>query len=183
MKYPMSVPFVLIAVLLSAWACPAFAYERFQGPTELLFLDKAKATPGYVFFGVGGKSFLLNLDGQVVHKWPIGTNPHLLPNGHILDASKDDPSGFGGFTEVDWDGKVVWEYTEKRAGYFPHHDWVRIWNKALNAPTTLYIANKAFTTEQALAAGADPKKAPFQNPQMDIVTEVDLAGKIGRAHV
>jgi hypothetical protein len=47
---------------------------------------------------------------------------HLLANGHILDASKDDPGGFQGFKEVDWDGKTVWEYTEKRGGYAPHHD-------------------------------------------------------------
>jgi len=168
----------LSVLALALLTVPAFPYERFQGPTELLFADKTKAAPGYVFFGVGGKSFLLDLDGQVVHKWPIGTNPHLLPDGHILDASKDDPSGFGGFTEVDWDGRTVWTYTEKRAGYFPHHDWVRIWNKALNAPTTLYIANRTLTNEEALAAGADPKKGPYNSAQMDVIIEVDMGGNV-----
>ncbi|MCX6892675.1 MAG: hypothetical protein NTX51_14330, partial [Verrucomicrobia bacterium] len=105
------------------------AYERLQGPTELLFCDKTKAFPGYTLFGVGNRTYLLDLDGRVVHKWPIGTNPHLLENGNILDASKDDPSGFQGFKEVDWDGKTVWEYTEKREAYAPHHDWVRVFNK------------------------------------------------------
>ena len=38
--------------------------------------------------------YLLDMEGRVVHTWPIGTNPHLLDNGNILDASKDDPSGF-----------------------------------------------------------------------------------------
>ena len=76
--------------------------------------------------------------------------------------SKDDPSGFQGFQEVDWDGKTVWEYTEKREGYAPHHDWVRIFNKKLNAPTTLYIANKSITHEQAIAAGADPTQRPLR---------------------
>jgi hypothetical protein len=47
------------------------------------------------------------MGGQVVHTWPIGTNPHLLDNGNILDAAKDDPSGFQGFREVDWDGKTA----------------------------------------------------------------------------
>ena len=165
-----------IPILLLAGS--AFAYERLQGPTELLFSDKEKAFPGYTLFGVGSRTYLLDLDGQVVHTWPIGTNPHLLDNGNILDASKDDPSGFQGFKEVDWDGKTVWEYTEKREGYAPHHDWVRIFNKKLTAPTTLYIANKSITPEQAIAAGADPKKGPYEGGQMDAVVEVDMQGNV-----
>lgn len=154
------------------------AYERLQGPTELLYCDKTNACPGYTLFGVGNRTFLLDLDGRVVHTWPVGTNPHLLENGNILDASKDDPSGFSGFKEVDWDGRTVWEYTEKREGYFPHHDWVRIFNKKLNAPTTLYIANKNISHEQALAAGADPAKGPYRDGQMDAIVEVDTNGQV-----
>ena len=150
-------------ILLALLASLALAYERLQGPTELLFCDKAKAFNGYTLFGVGNRSFLLDMEGRVVHTWPVGTNPHLLDNGNVLDAAKDDPSGFGGFKEVDWDGKTVWEYTEKRENYKPHHDWVRIFNKKLNAPTTLYIANKSVTNEQAIAAGADPKKGPYRD--------------------
>lgn len=165
----------LLCILASGFSC---AYERLQGPTELLFCDKEKAFPGYTLFGVGSRTYLLDLDGRVVHTWPVGTNPHLLDNGNILDASKDDPSGFQGFKEVDWDGKTVWEYTEKREGYFPHHDWVRITNKKLNAPTTLYIANKSISNEQALAAGADPKYAPYHEGQMDAIVEVDMQGNI-----
>jgi len=163
---------------LLLFAGSAFAYERLQGPTELLFCDKEKAFAGYTLFGVGSRTYLLDLDGQVVHTWPIGTNPHLLDNGNILDASKDDPSGFQGFKEVDWDGKTVWEYTEKREGYAPHHDWVRIFNKKLNAPTTLYIANKTITSEQAIAAGSDPKKGSVEGGQMDTVVEVDMQGNV-----
>jgi hypothetical protein len=156
----------------------AFAYERLQGPTELLFHDKEKACAGYTLFGVGSRTYLLDMEGRVVHTWPVGTNPHLLDDGHILDASKDDPSGFQGFKEVDWDGRTVWEYTEKREGYAPHHDWVRITNKQLNAPTTLYIANKSITHEQALAVGADPKNGPYRNGEIDAIVEVDMQGKV-----
>ena len=165
-------------LLLVTLATTALAYERLQGPTELLFSDKTKAFAGYTLFGVGGRSYLLDLDGRVVHTWPVGTNPHLLGDGHILDASKDDPSGFQGFTEVDWDGKTVWEYTEKRADYAPHHDWVRIFNKALGAPTMIYIANKSITNEQAIAAGADPRHGPYRDGQMDAIVEVDIRGNV-----
>lgn len=165
------------AVALVA-AASLHAYERLQGPTELLFCDTNKAFIGYTLFGVGNRTFLLDMEGRVLHTWPVGTNPHLLDNGHIVDASKDDPSGFQGFKEVDWEGETVWEYTEKRDNYAPHHDWVRIFNKKLNAPTTLYIANKSVSHEQAIAAGADPKKGPYENGEMDAIVEVDMKGNV-----
>jgi len=164
--------------ILILLAMPVAAYERLQGPTELLHWDKLKAYSGYTLFGVGSRTFLLDMEGHVVHAWKIGTNPHLLDNGHILDATRDDPSGFQGLREVDWDGNTVWEYVEKREGYAPHHDWVRIHNKALDAPTTLYIANKSISHEQAIAAGADPQRGPYRDGQMDAVVEVDMDGKV-----
>jgi hypothetical protein len=167
-----------VTVIIALLAASATAYERLQGPTELLFHDKDKAFDGYTLFGVAGRTVLLDMKGRVVHTWPIGTNPHLLDNGNVLDASKDDPSGFSGFREVTWDGRTVWEYTETRAGYAPHHDWVRIFNRKLNAPTTLYIANRPISEEQALAAGADPKKGPYRDGQMDAVVEVDMQGRV-----
>jgi len=167
-----------LLILFAFLATSAFAYERLQGPTELLFCDTNRAFAGYTLFGVGNRTFLLDLEGRVVHTWPVGTNPHLLDNGHIVDASKDDPSGFQGFQEVDWEGKTVWEYTEKRQDYAPHHDWVRIFNKQLSAPTTLYIANKSISNDQAIAAGADPRKGPYEGGQMDAIVEVDLQGNI-----
>lgn len=169
---------ILPAVLLALVATSVHAYERLQGPTELLLCDKDKAFNGYTLFGVGSRTYLIDMDGRVVHTWPIGTNPHLLENGNILDASKDDPSGFQGFKEVDWDGNTVWEYTEKREGYAPHHDWGRIFNKKLNTSTTLYIANKSITDAQAIAAGADPKNGPYSDGQMDAVVEVDAKGNV-----
>lgn len=164
--------------ILPLLGAAVFGYERLQGPTELLFLDREKVLPGYVLFGVGGRTWLLDLEGRVVHTWPIGTNPHLLDDGHILDASRDDPSGFPGFKEVDWAGRTVWEYTEKRSGYAPHHDWVRILNRQLGATTTLYIANKSISHEQAIAAGADPRTGPYEGGQMDAIVEVDMAGNV-----
>jgi len=119
-------------LLLISLATSVFAYERLQGPTELLYWDKTNAYNGYTLFGSHGTTYLIDMAGQVVHTWRLGTNPRFLDNGNILDASKDDPSGFQGFVEVDWDGRKVWEYTEQRENYAPHHDWARIFNKKLN---------------------------------------------------
>ena len=64
---------------------------------------------------MAGNSHLLDMQGRVVNSWPIGTNPRLLDyNGNLLDASTDDPSGFDGFQELDWDGNLVWQHLETR---------------------------------------------------------------------
>ena len=169
-------PVVLVTVMCGADA--ARAYERLQGPTELLLWQKDAASNGYTLFGTRGRSDLIDMEGHVIHTWPIGTSPRLLDNGHLLDASRDDPSGFGGLKELDWDGQVVWEYNETRKDYAPHHDWVRIHNQALDAPTTLYLANRSIGSEQAIAAGADPQKGPYREVSMDAVVEVDMKGNV-----
>ena len=154
-------------------------YEATQGPTELLYWDKANAFNGYTWFGVRGTTYLLDMEGRVVHTWPLGTNPHLLSNGNVLDASKDDPSGFGGFKEVSWSGSNVWSYTETRTNYAPHHDYLRMFNPKLKEFTTLYIANKTVSSNQCIAAGCNPAFArSYTNAQMDAIVEVDMRGSI-----
>lgn len=88
---------ILCGCLVLASTC--FAYESLQGPTELLFHNNEKAYNGYTLFSSRG-TWLIDMEGRVVHRWKIGTNPRLLDNGHLLDASKDDPSGFKGFKVV-----------------------------------------------------------------------------------
>lgn len=171
----------VLALGLFAGLCslPTHAYEAIQGPTELLFWDKTNSFVGYTWFGVRGTTYLLNMEGRVLHTWPLGTNPHLLPNGNVLDAAKDDPSGFGGFKEVDWNGTNVWSYTETRTNYAPHHDFLRIQNPKLGAATTLYIANKTVSSNQCIAAGCNPAFARnYTNAQMDAIIEVDMSGNI-----
>ncbi|MCX7003202.1 MAG: aryl-sulfate sulfotransferase [bacterium] len=168
----------IIPVLLAGAALRLAAYEVLQGPTELLYWNTNKTCNGYTLFGIRGTTYLLDMEGRVVHTWPIGTNPHLLDNGNILDASKDDPSGYGGFTEKSWDGLTVWSYTETRTNYLPHHDYVRIYNPKLGTNTTLYIANKTVTYAQCIAAGCNPASALYTNAQMDAIVEVDMAGNM-----
>ncbi len=167
---------VVAAVFLTVAA--GQARDALQRPTELQYWNPAKADNGYTFFGVGGTSYLLDMEGRVVHTWPIGTNPHLLSDGAVLDAVTNDPSGFGGFKEVSWDGATVWSYIETRSTYHPHHDFTRIYNPKLKAYTTLYIANKDLTYDQLIAAGANPATTPSTGGQMDAIVEVDSSGTI-----
>ena len=167
------------ALLLCLLATSALAYEAFQGPTELLYWDTNQTCDGYTFFGVGGITRLIDMEGRVVHTWPIGTNPHMLDDGSVLDASKDDPSGFAGFEQVSWDGSTVWSYTETRTNYAPHHDFVRIFNPKLGTNTTLYIANKSISSNECIALGCDPANgSTYSTAQMDAIVEVDMAGNI-----
>ena len=157
----------------------SFAYEALHGPTELLYWDKTNSYNGYTWFGVRGTTYLLDMEGRVLHTWHIGTNPHLLTNGNVLDASNNDPSGFGGLTEVNWNGTTVWSFTESRTNYSLHHDFTRIFNPKLNAFTTLYIANKTVSSNQCITAGCDPANGRnYTNAQMDAIVEVDMSGNI-----
>lgn len=155
-----------------------YAYETTSGPTETRYWDPSQAFNGYTLFGARGKSYLIDMEGRVINTWPLGTNPRLLDNGNLLDASKDDPSGFEGFQELDWDGNLIWEYYETREDYHPHHDYVRIFNPKLQAYTILYIANRDLTHEQCIAAGCDPADGPYNNAQMDAIVEVDRDGNV-----
>ena len=60
---------LILSLLL---ASSAAASERLQGPTELLYWNKDKAYNGYTLFGVGGRSYLIDMEGRVVHTWPTG---------------------------------------------------------------------------------------------------------------
>ena len=156
-----------IAILFAAALSCASAYETLQGPPETRYWDESRAYNGYTLYGARRTSYLIDMEGRVVHTWPVGTNPRLLDNGNLLDASTDDPSHGAGFVELDWNGNTVWEYHESRDDYEPHHDFVRIFNTNLNAYTTLYIANKTVTHDQAIAAGCDPANGPYTGAQMD----------------
>jgi len=149
-----------------------------QQTTELRYWDKTKAYNGYTLFGAAGKSYLIDMEGNVVNTWNVGTNPRFLDNGDLLDAATDDPSGFAGFVELDWTGNTIWRYHESRPNYHPHHDFERIFNKKLNAYTTIYIANLDITNDQCIAVGCDPKNGPYNGAQMDTIVEVDMQGKI-----
>ncbi|TWU39783.1 SMP-30/gluconolactonase/LRE family protein [Novipirellula artificiosorum] len=166
----------IIAICLTTGA--ALAHEALQGPTETIQWDQDRAYNGYTLFSARGKSYLIDMEGQVINTWPIGTTPQFLDNGNLLDASKDDPSGFGGFRELDWEGNVVWSYDERREAYSPHHDWVRIYNKALDKPTMLYIANRMITHQEAIDVGCDPAHGPYDGAQLDSIVEIDMEGNI-----
>lgn len=181
-----------IILFLCFISTAAIGYESLQGPTELLYWNKDKAFNGYTLFAAHGRSYLIDMEGQLINEWRIGTNPRFLENGNLLDAMQDDPSSFKGFQELDWEGNVVWSYEETRPEHAPHHDFVRIFNKRLDKWTTMYISGKTITREEAIAIGVSPDQAPSVGGEqgrggrlakggktmVDAIVEVDMDGNV-----
>ena len=172
--------FILLFIIFNS-TLALFAQECFFTPTETRYWNSTKAYNGYTLFGSGGTSYLIDMEGHVIHSWKIGTNPRFTEGGTLLDAVGGDPSNSNVWKELDWNGNTVWTYTEKRSNYHPHHDFVKIYNPKLGDSTFMYIANKDYAAAQCLAAGANPANAPggtYSGVQLDVVVEVNRAGKI-----
>ena len=171
---------ILLFIVVSS-TLTLFAQECFFTPTETRYWNSSKAYNGYTLFGSGGTSYLIDMEGHVIHSWKIGTNPRFTEGGTLLDAVGGDPSNSNVWRELDWNGNTVWTYTEKRTNYHPHHDFVKIYNPKLGDSTFMYIANKDYTSAQCLAAGANPALAQggsYTGVQLDVVVEVNRTGKI-----
>lgn len=169
---------VIAAAALFVSSSTLHAYERLQGPTEVLYWNKTHAYAGYTFFGVRSNTYLINMEGRVLHTWPLGTNPRLLTDGNLLDATSGDVNGFTTLREVDWNGNTVWQYTESRTNYAPHHDFIRIFNPKLGTNTTLYIAAKSVSSNACIAAGCNPANGPYTNAQVFYRTMIDHVKKV-----
>jgi len=146
----------------------AMAYEGMVAPTGVLKWTKDKAYEGYTLFSPysGCKTtYLIDMEGNVVHKWETeyapGFHSMLLPNGNLLMGGqyKKSPAAIGGsggiIQEIDWDGKVVWEYVMYSPTMVQHHTFWRMPNG-----NTLLLAWEFKSVEDAIAKGRDPETIP-----------------------
>ncbi|HEY5623162.1 MAG TPA: hypothetical protein VIV14_05330, partial [Gammaproteobacteria bacterium] len=154
--------FTIVAVT----SIPAAA-ETLHRPTGLIYWDEDLAYNGYTLFGAQGHNttYLIDMEGNVVHSWPVSGNPRFIDNGNLFARDGTE------FQELDWEGNVVWRYQEMRPNYSPHHDWVRTFNPKLGEPTTMYLANRDVTNEECIALGCDPAY-DYTGAQVDTVVEV-----------
>ena len=203
----------LVAIFVMAALGSVFAYQSHYGPSEVIHYDKAKSYGGYTLFTPlrpgpppdfkNNATYLIDMDGNVVHTWPLpkygyGAEkaPYLLENGNLLRRISTDGWGHGWqdtwpgtdpaksttdtsrLQELDWNGKVVNEIVDTRPGYHHHHDYLKIFNKKLQAETFLSVASRDLTHEEAIARGADPKKRDDYTSEPDGVVEFDLKGNV-----
>ena len=165
------------AMMCAAMAC-AFATATVSAapsvfPTGVTRYEPARAWNGYtVFSGQDGKTHLIDMNGNEVRQWPhVGFPPVLLDpaltggkRGNILLQLANVPGAASGnglgnkaIGELDWEGKVVWQWGEgaqdayasasvqgsgaqggaNAGGAKQHHDWRRLPNG-----NTLVLANQ-----------------------------------------
>jgi hypothetical protein len=159
---------LVLAVLIVGLAlvsASAWALESSIQPTGVLRYNAAKALDGYtlVTSNTSNQAFLIDMEGNVVHKWQMKYNAGLyailLPNGNLLAGGNrraEAPVNFGGssgmITEYDWDGNVVWEWQELSDTFVQHHCFYRMPNG-----NTLVLGWEYKSYEEAIAKGRDPK--------------------------
>ncbi|MBW1801277.1 MAG: aryl-sulfate sulfotransferase [Deltaproteobacteria bacterium] len=184
---------IFIMFIVTSFAT-VYATESIYGPTGVLYHDKAKSLNGYIVFApmMGCKTtYMIDIKGNLVHKWdskyPPGLYAELLPNGNLLRGGriKNPPTTIGGASgivqEIDWNGKVVWEYKMHSPTEVQHHTFDRMPNG-----NTLILGWEKKTIDEAIAKGRDPKTIPVSvfgrgkwhyDFWVDFVREVDKNGK------
>lgn len=167
---------ILAVVLFVAMTVSsAYAASQIYGQTELIYCDKTKVFPGYVIWATGGYGWMVDIDGNLIHKW-TNTGLGLYPDGHRLAQPGN------AIRELDWDGNVYLQWTNAaRPEVRPHHDRVRIFNKKLNKNTVLAVVSyRDLTYQIAVDNGSAPDNPiTVQNaPYDDGVIEFDDTGNI-----
>jgi len=118
----------------------------------LTYYNSEKACAGVTLFSPvdGTGIWLIDMLGRVISYWEMGYKPgcygELLPGGRLLyggkveDGPLADLEGAGGvLLEVDWEGKVLWEYKDP----YLHHAFYRMRNgntlvlKWVNVPSEI----------------------------------------------
>jgi len=130
--------FVIYSVLVIG-ACQVYAAQRKEGllsdgfPKGTRIYKPDKCSNGYTLVPYeNGMILIIDMKGNVVHSWEIGTErARLLANGNVVVMKGSR------IVEYDWDGKVVWEYEVPGGPYrgtdypspgFIHHDLQRLSN-------------------------------------------------------
>jgi hypothetical protein len=135
-------------------------------PPQGVVLRTEKAVQGYTLLSPlrSTTTYLVDLDGKVVHEWPSKHTPgnavYLLENGnllrtcHVNDNHTFRGGGSGGrIQEMNREGELLWDYAVSSEEELQHHDI-----EPLPNGNVLVVAWEARTREEALAAGRDPEQ-------------------------
>ena len=127
-----------------------------------LTANEPGAYGGYTLFAArNGTSYLVNLDGYLVHQWdtPDIYHARLLENGNMLGTSRN-----GVIYEIDPAGNLLWTYQHRP---LQHHDFLKLPNG-----NVLLLTELSKTAEEAIAAGANPAFVHPDGLLVDSIVEV-----------
>jgi hypothetical protein len=150
--------------------------------------NKPEAFQGYtlVFPLQSTKTYLIDMQGRVVHSWASryapGQEAYLLENGHLLRPAKlsDGEAFFAGagaggrVQEFTWEGKLVWDFKFHNVKQVQHHAITRLPNG-----NVLLIVWERKTAREAIDAGVKPDLAGSGETLVDSIFEVKPRGKAG----
>ena len=124
-------------------------------------------------------TYLINNSGNIIYKWEsnylVARSVYLLENGHLLRCCSPgfNPTFWGGgitgrVEEFDLNGTVVWDFEYSTNMYCLHHDI-----EVLPNGNILMGAWEYKNSDEAIAAGRDPKKLPMGQLWPDHIIEVE----------
>ncbi|HVS12230.1 MAG TPA: aryl-sulfate sulfotransferase [Planctomycetota bacterium] len=164
--------------------CISAAAQEPQGspdPPRGLRIREEGAFEGYTLLSPlrSGTSYLIDMEGQVVHRWETGRAPgnlaYLLDDGRLLRPVRveDNPVFFGGgigggVQELDWEGNLTWDFTFSSKERIHHHDVEPMPNGHV-----LLIAWEHVSPEQAIALGRDPEVVDANGWWPDAIYEIE----------
>lgn len=132
---PLALPLAAVAAAAAALVVAAPpAQTVYQRGTTIWARDQT--WDGLTLYpGLDGVVYLVDMAGQVVHRWTSPQPGELLAyaepldNGNILAVVRP-PGQFEGHTavELDWNGGVVWSFALPAAAGYIHHDLERLPN-------------------------------------------------------
>ncbi len=146
--------------------------------------DRERATPGFTLLVPSARheAYLLGMRGEVLHQWSgfphtPAAYAYLLKNGNLLWAGRTPAGnlpatgGKGGLLrELDWDGKIVWEYRDENQ----HHDFRRLSNG-----NTIYIGWETMRPENIRRVkGGVPGSEKDGAIYGDYIREIDPSGRV-----
>ena len=158
---------------------PAWIRASVTQPRGLIH-HEPEATPGYVMFTqfTSDSTYLVDLDGQVVHTWvngKTGLGTYLQDNGDLVRLARmPEPPNFraGGVAGVvqrlSWDSDVIWEWQHGTEERILHHDIEPLPNGNI-----LAIGWEQISRDEALAAGRRPELIPEQGLWSDFLIEIE----------
>ncbi len=185
---------LLIASMLFP-ASPARAWPTVY-PTGTTLYDPDKSFNGYTLFtplgdvpgGQNSTLYLINMNGEVVHRWSVPFSPlqgRLLPNGNLIVIGRNDKNdpgrpGTGAYemggvagwlVELSWDGKRVFKHVDLNM----HHDFAR-----LPGGNTIYLAWEPVpeALRGKVRGGIKGSEHPDGTMFNDSLVEIDPQGKV-----
>lgn len=112
-----------------------FIYSNLSAQQTVgIFSNTPEAFSGYTLFSpiASTSTYLIDNCGRKVHSWESSYKPglstYLLENGILLRTRNIGNSTFmaggnaGGIEMLDWDGKIIWEYSLSTTTQCTHHD-------------------------------------------------------------